>query len=45
MGPWLSRWLIGRPLATAQAAHERLGRPVALAVLSSDALSSFAYAT
>src|SRR5579885_1583659 len=45
MGPWLSRWLIGRPLATAQAAHERLGRPVALAVLSSDALSSVAYAT
>src|SRR4051794_17233681 len=41
----LSRWLIGRPLRTAQAAHERLSRPIALAVLSSDALSSVAYAT
>ena len=41
----LRRWLIGRPLATAQAAHERLRRPIALAVLSSDALSSVAYAS
>ncbi len=41
----LSRWLIGRPLATARATQERLSKPVALAVLSSDALSSVAYAT
>ena len=42
---WLKRWLLGRPLATAQAAHERLANPVALAVFSSDPLSSVAYAT
>ncbi len=42
--PW-RRWLVGQPLATAQMAHERLSKIVALAVLSSDALSSVAYAT
>src|SRR5688572_21151778 len=31
--------VIGQPLATAQASHERLTKPKALAVLSSDALS------
>ncbi len=41
----LSRWLIGEPLATARASFERLSKTVALAVLSSDALSSVAYAT
>ncbi len=41
----LRRWLIGQPLATAQAFEERLSKVVALAVLSSDALSSVAYAT
>ncbi|MGH7432002.1 MAG: APC family permease, partial [Candidatus Methylomirabilales bacterium] len=41
----LKRFLIGEPKATAQAPHERLSNPVALAVLSSDALSSVAYAT
>jgi amino acid transporter len=39
------RQLIGRPLGTAQSAHERLSKRVALAVFSSDALSSTAYAT
>src|SRR4051794_7577368 len=39
------RQLIGRPLETAQSAHERLSKRVALAVFSSDALSSTAYAT
>ena len=39
------RWLIGPPLATAQAVHERLTKTVALAVFSSDALWSIAYAT
>ena len=41
----LKRTVIGEPLATAQAAHERLTKVKALAVLSSDALSSVAYAT
>jgi amino acid transporter len=39
------RLLIGQPLTTASAAHERLSKVKALAVLSSDALSSVAYAT
>lgn len=42
---WFKRWLLGRPIATAQAAHERLTKTVALAIFSSDALSSVAYAT
>lgn len=37
--------LIGRPIASSQAIHERLTKVKALAVLSSDALSSTAYAT
>ncbi|HZT09090.1 MAG TPA: APC family permease [Chloroflexota bacterium] len=37
--------LLGEPLATAQLAHERLTKVKALAVFSSDALSSSAYAT
>jgi amino acid transporter len=41
----LKRVLIGEPLATAAAGHERLTKLKALAVLSSDALSSVAYAT
>jgi amino acid transporter len=41
----LKRVLIGEPLATAAAGHERLTKIKALAVLSSDALSSVAYAT
>jgi amino acid transporter len=47
--PWLwshfKRLVIGEPLATAQASQERLSKKKALAVLSSDALSSTAYAT
>lgn len=39
------RVLIGKPLATEEAAHERLTKVKALAVFSSDALSSVAYAT
>ncbi len=39
------QWLIGPPLPTAAGGQERLSRPEALAVLSSDALSSVAYAT
>jgi amino acid transporter len=38
-------WLFGRPLPTADAPHEAVGKAVGLAVFSSDALSSTAYAT
>ncbi|MDT4953544.1 MAG: hypothetical protein QOJ02_1682 [Acidobacteriota bacterium] len=41
----LKRLLVGNPLRTEQAAHERLAKKTALAVFSSDALSSTAYAT
>lgn len=41
----LKRWLVGLPLKTTQAVHERLSKRLALAVFSSDALSSVAYAT
>ena len=36
-------WLIGRPLATADAPHQAIGKFVGLAVFSSDAMSSVAY--
>jgi amino acid transporter len=42
------RWkrkLLGEPLDNDQLAHERLGKPTALAVFASDALSSTAYAS
>ena len=39
------RFLIGRPIPSERAIHERLTKVKALAVLSSDALSSVAYAT
>src|SRR5690348_14722903 len=45
IGYAIKRALIGTPLATAQAEHERLTKVKALAVLSSDAISSVAYAT
>jgi amino acid transporter len=41
----LKRLLVGRALRNEQAIHERLTKKVALAVFSSDALSSTAYAT
>src|SRR6266568_3915384 len=41
----VKRVFIGAPIATAQAEHERLTKFKALAVLSSDAISSVAYAT
>ena len=43
-GP-LKRLVVGRPIATYQADHHRFGLFGGLAVLSSDALSSVAYAT
>ena len=41
----LSHWFIGRPLSTADAPHQTIGKAVGLAVFASDALSSTAYAT
>jgi amino acid transporter len=41
----LKQLFVGRPIATAQARHERLGKVTGLAVFASDNLSSVAYAT
>jgi len=41
----MSHWFIGRPLSTADAPHQTIGKAVGLAVFASDALSSTAYAT
>ncbi len=41
----LQSWLIGRPLSTADAPHQTIGKVVGLAVFASDALSSTAYAS
>ena len=43
--PTLKRLLVGQPIPSHLAHHERLSRITGLAVLSSDALSSVAYAT
>jgi amino acid transporter len=43
--PTLKRLLVGKPIPSHLAHHERLSRITGLAVLSSDALSSVAYAT
>lgn len=44
--PWsLRTWMIGRPLQTADAPHQTIGKFIGLAVFASDALSSTAYAT
>jgi amino acid transporter len=40
-----SHWLIGRPLQTADAPHQTIGKAIGLAVFASDALSSTAYAS
>lgn len=39
------RFMVGDPISTEQAHHERLNKKTALAVFSSDALSSVAYST
>jgi hypothetical protein len=31
---WFKRWLLGRPLATKQVAHERVGKAVGLGLLA-----------
>jgi len=41
----LRSWIIGNPLATAEAPHQTISKRVGLAVFASDALSSTAYAT
>lgn len=41
----IGHFLIGRPLQTADAPHQTIGKGVGLAVFASDALSSTAYAT
>src|SRR6516165_9296017 len=41
----LKRFFVGKPIPSSMAHHERLSRVTGLAVLSSDALSSVAYAT
>ena len=43
--PQLKRFVVGKPIPSHLAHHERLSRITGLAVLSSDALSSVAYAT
>ncbi len=45
MSSSFKRLLIGKPIATEHQHHERLNKITALAVFSSDALSSVAYAT
>lgn len=39
------RILVGKPIASSEEQHQRLGKPTALAVFASDAISSTAYAT
>lgn len=45
MASWFKRMLIGKPISTEHQHQERLNKVTALAVFSSDALSSVAYAT
>jgi amino acid transporter len=45
MATSVKRFIVGNPLRSEQAAHERLAKKTALAVYSSDALSSVAYST
>jgi amino acid transporter len=42
---FVKRILVGRPLATTEAEHQRIPKTIGLAVFSSDAISSTAYAT
>ncbi len=45
MASVLKRIMIGRPLSSEEADHQRIGKSIGLAVFSSDAISSTAYAT
>lgn len=42
---FVKRLLVGRPIATTEQEHQRIPKTIALAVFSSDAISSTAYAT
>ena len=42
---FVKRLLVGRPIATTEMEHQRIPKTIALAVFSSDAISSTAYAT
>jgi amino acid transporter len=44
MASVIKRLLVGRPLATSEQEHQRISKVIALAVFSSDAISSTAYA-
>jgi amino acid transporter len=44
MASFVKRLLVGRPLATSEQEHQRISKVIALAVFSSDAISSTAYA-
>lgn len=44
MASLVKRLLVGRPLATSEQEHQRISKTIALAVFSSDAISSTAYA-
>ena len=41
----LKRIFVGRPLASSEQEHQRIPKTIGLAVFSSDAISSTAYAT
>ena len=45
MASSLKRFFVGKPIASSEEQHQRLGIPTALAVFASDAISSTAYAT
>lgn len=45
MASTFKRFLVGKPIASSEEHHQRLGKPTALAVFASDAISSTAYAT
>ena len=45
MATVLKRIFVGRPIATTEQEHQRISKKIALAVFSSDAISSTAYAT
>ena len=45
MASIVKRILVGKPLASTEQEHQALGKPTALAVFASDAISSTAYAT
>jgi amino acid transporter len=45
MASIFKRVLVGQPLASSEQDHQALGKPTALAVFASDAISSTAYAT